>query len=84
MNDCSPRQKLIFSRTTGPLSPQILEAKMTVFRNNLTCGQLTPESTNVYLRRANDDIEAEVYNETYLASILSDSGDLPMPTSEAA
>jgi hypothetical protein len=55
--------------------PQTLEAETTVFHSNFSCSELTLKSKEVYLRHAYDDIEAEIFNQTYLASVLLESDD---------
>lgn len=54
-------------------TPQTWQAETTVFRNDYVCTALEMTRKDIYLRDTVEDFEVEMYNKTYLASVLLES-----------
>jgi hypothetical protein len=64
--------------TSSPWDSQVLssgtwEVDTTIFYNDLVCTKLSLKKKDIYLRHAQDDFEAKLDGQLYLASVLLDS-----------
>jgi hypothetical protein len=68
-----PKELPQTSWTFETQTPQTWQAETTVFHNDYVCTALETTKKDVYLRDTVEDFEVEMYNKTYLASVLLES-----------